>query len=367
MKIEFSDLSFFNKIVKTEVEDKLLELISNSRFIGGKEKLEFEKNFAKYTQTKHCIGVGNCTDGLEIAIKALSLKRQSEVIVPSNSFIASSEAVTNNQLKVVFADCDPQNYTISLESIKRKITKKTSAIVVVHLYGHPANMDGIKELVKEKNIKIIEDCAQAHGAKYNNNKVGSIGDVGVFSFYPGKNLGAFGDAGCIVTNSSSLAKKCKMISNHGRLDKYNHEFEGRNSRLDNIQAAILDIKLRYLDKINSLRIENAKIYFDQLSGIDQLILPKQESWAFCIYHQFVVRVSNRDNLKSFLSNNGVETGIHYPIALPKLNAYKHLKTDYSSFFSFKNDSNILSLPVSEHLKRDEILYTTNLIKKFYNA
>ena len=137
MKIKFSDLSFFNKIVKTEVEDKLLELISNSRFIGGKEKLEFEKNFAKYTQTKHCIGVGNCTDGLEIAIKALSLKRQSEVIVPSNSFIASSEAVTNNQLKVVFADCDPQNYTISLESIKRKITKKTSAIIVVHLYGHP--------------------------------------------------------------------------------------------------------------------------------------------------------------------------------------------------------------------------------------
>jgi len=367
MKIKFNDLNFFNKIVKKEVEVKLSELISNSKFIGGKEKIEFETNFAKYTQTKHCIGVGNCSDGLEIAIKALDLNSQSEVIVPSNSFISSSEAVTSNQLKIVFVDCDPNNYTISVDSLKRKITKNTSAIVVVHLYGHPADMNGIKKLVKNKNIKIIEDCAQAHGAMFLDKKVGGIGDVGVFSFYPGKNLGAFGDAGCIVTNNDSLAEKCKMISNHGRLDKYNHEFEGRNSRLDNIQAAVLGIKLKYLDKINSLRVKNARVYFEQLSGIDKLILPKEESWAFCVYHQFVIRVSNRDKLKCFLSDNGVQTGIHYPTALPKLKAYKYLKTDYSSFFSMKNDSNILSLPVSEHLKRDEILYITNLIKEFYDG
>ena len=210
MKIKFNDLNFFNKIVKKEVEVKLSELISNSKFIGGKEKIEFETNFAKYTQTKHCIGVGNCSDGLEIAIKALDLNSQSEVIVPSNSFISSSEAVTSNQLKIVFVDCDPNNYTISVDSLKRKITKNTSAIVVVHLYGHPADMNGIKKLVKNKNIKIIEDCAQAHGAMFLDKKVGGIGDVGVFSFYPGKNLGAFGDAGCIVTNNDSLAEKCKI-------------------------------------------------------------------------------------------------------------------------------------------------------------
>ena len=366
MKVQFSDLSFFNNFFKEEIEIKLKSMISKSKFIRGEEKYNFEKKFAKYCETKNCIGVGNCTDALEIALEAFGFPQDSEIIVPSNTFIATSEAVTRSGLKVVFADCNPRNYTISLESILKKITNKTRAIIAVHLYGHPADMDGISEIIKSNKIKIIEDCAQAHGALYKGSKVGGIGDVGVFSFYPGKNLGAFGDAGCIVTNNNSLAIKCRMIANHGRLEKYNHQFEGRNSRLDSIQAAVLSIKLKYLDRINQLRIKNSKYYFNALSGIKNIILPIKEEWCISVFHQFVIRVKDRNKLVNYLKKNGIETGIHYPIALPNLKAYESFKGQCSNFFATQNDSNILSLPISEHLKINELKYVVNKIKEYYN-
>ena len=366
MNIKFSDLSFFNNLVREKIDKKLSELISESKFIGGKEKDQFEINFSKYTNSDFCVGVGNCTDALEIVLESMNFEKGSEVIVPSNSFIATSEAVTNAGLNIIFADCDPFNYTISLESIKNNISKKTKAIIVVHLFGHPANIHGVKEIIKNSDIKIIEDCAQAHGALINNSKVGSIGDAGVFSFYPGKNLGAFGDAGCIVTNNKTLAARCKMFSNHGREDKYNHQFEGRNSRLDTIQAAVLNIKLKHLDEINKIRIKNANLYLKHLSDIKEIKLPKIEPWAVSVFHQFVIRLKNREKMIKFLTRKGIETGIHYPIALPKLKAYEYLKKDHSSFFSMNNDKNILSIPVSEHLKSKEIMYVIETIKEFYN-
>ena len=366
MKVKFSDLTIFNNIVKKEIEIKLAELISDSKFIGGDEKIKFEKEFAKYINVENCIGVGNCTDGLEIAIESLGLKPKSEIIVPANTFIATSEAVTRSGHKLVFADCNPKNYTISVESIKKNLTKNTKAVIVVHLYGQTADMDSIFKVLQNRNIKVIEDCAQAHGALYKGKKAGSIGDIGVFSFYPGKNLGAFGDAGCIVTNNELLAEKSRMISNHGRLDKYNHKFEGRNSRLDTIQAAILSIKLKQLDGINNIRIKNANYYFKSLKGIESITLPKKENWSVSVYHQFVIRVKNRKSLIKFLNDKGIETGIHYPIALPNLKAYNHLNEDYSSYFATQNDSNILSLPISEHLKYEEIKYVIDNLKIFYN-
>jgi dTDP-4-amino-4,6-dideoxygalactose transaminase len=365
-KIKFQDLFFFNSIIKDEFDTKINEIIKNSSFINGPDKFEFEENFARFCDANYCIGVGNCTDALEICIEALNLPKGSEIIVPSNSFIATSEAVTRSGYKVVFADCNKDNYTISLSSIENSINANTSAIIAVHLYGHPCDIDEIKKLIKGKEIAIIEDCAQSHGALYKGKKTGSLGDISAFSFYPGKNLGAFGDAGAIITNNKILANKCRMIANHGRTKKYNHEFEGRNSRLDNIQAAVLNIKLRYLEEMNLKRIKNASIYIKELQTISKLFLPKIEDWAKPVFHQFVIRTKTRNDLIDFLNKNGIEIGIHYPIALPKLAAYKYYKGDTNSFNSMKYDSQILSLPVSEHLDEKDIFKIIDVIKSFFN-
>jgi len=247
MKIPFLDLKLQYLSIKDEIDLAVSNVINNTAFIKGENVSNFEINFAKYQNAKYCIGVGNGTDALEIAIESLQLPKNSEIIVPANSFIASSEAVTRSGHKVIFCDCNNNNYTISIKSLKSKITDNTRAIIAVHLYGHPCDMDGIYNVIGTKNIKVIEDCAQAHGAEYKGKKIGSIGDISAFSFYPGKNLGAYGDGGAILTNNKELSQKCIMIANHGRIDKYDHQFEGRNSRLDGLQAAILNVKLKYLD------------------------------------------------------------------------------------------------------------------------
>ena len=230
--VKFLDLKSQYDSIKDEIDEAIKNVISETAFIGGKYVEQFEKEFAEFCQAKYCQGVANGTDALEIVIEALDLPKGSEIIVPANSFIASSESVTRSGHKVVFCDCDESNYTISIPSLKSKITPNTKAIIAVHLYGHPCDMDEILAIAKEHNLKVIEDCAQSHGAEYKGKRVGAIGDAGTFSFYPGKNLGAYGDGGAIVTNDKELATKCKMIANHGRIEKYNHEFEGRNSRLD---------------------------------------------------------------------------------------------------------------------------------------
>jgi dTDP-4-amino-4,6-dideoxygalactose transaminase len=308
--LNFLDLNKQYISIKGEIDAAISSVISKSAFIGGSFVGKFEEEFATYQQTQYCIGVGNGTDALEIAIESLGLPVGSEVIVPANSFIASSEAVTRSGCRVVFCDCDPENYTIALDDLKTRITPTTSAVIAVHLYGHPCDMDGILEIAKGNNLKVIEDCAQAHGAEYKGKRIGALGDIGTFSFYPGKNLGAYGDGGAIVTNDELLAKKSRMVANHGRLAKYNHEFEGRNSRLDALQASILSVKLKYLDSWTVNRISLADIYREELKGVDGIVLPNCEEWAKHVYHLFVVRLNARDELQKFLKCRVVQTGVH---------------------------------------------------------
>ena len=362
--IKFLDLSKQYNDIKEEIDEAIKNVISETAFIGGKYVTSFEKEFAIYQEAKYCIGVGNGTDALEIAIESLNLPKGSEIIVPANSFIASSEAITRSGHKVVFCDCDENNYTISVPSIKSKLTSNTKAIMAVHLYGHPCNMDEILSIAKEYDLKIIEDCAQSHGAEYKGKKVGAIGDVGTFSFYPGKNLGAYGDGGAIVTNSEELAKKCKMIANHGRIEKYNHEFEGRNSRLDGLQAAILSVKLKHLDTWTDARIRVADFYLKNLKDIDGIVLPKREDWAKQVYHLFVIRTKKRDELQSYLKENSISSGVHYPISLPKLKAYEYTGQASEKFFSNSSDSELLSLPIGDHLSENDLNNIVKYLKKF---
>ncbi|RIV72555.1 DegT/DnrJ/EryC1/StrS family aminotransferase [Flagellimonas aequoris] len=363
--IKFLDLKSQYSQIKVEVDAAIHNVIEKATFIGGEQIKQLEKDFASYQDANYCIGVANGTDALEIAIEALGLPNNSEIIVPANSFVASSEAVTRAGHKVVFCDCDPHNYTIDLKSVVSVLTKNTRAVIAVHLYGHPCDMDGLKEIADEHGLFIIEDCAQAHGAEYKGTRVGAIGTIGAFSFYPGKNLGAYGDGGAILTNSSELATKCRMIANHGRIEKYNHQFEGRNSRLDNLQAAILNVKLKYLDNWTNKRIEIADFYLSSLLGVKEISLPKREEWAKQVYHVFVIRTKLRDELANYLNEHGIQTGVHYPIALPKLEAYNYLKQDCSTYFAYNNDAELLSLPMGEHLTKEDAWQVANAIKAFF--
>jgi dTDP-4-amino-4,6-dideoxygalactose transaminase len=351
--IKFLDLNEQYISIKNDIDKAICSVITDSAFVGGKYVQRFEENFANYQNTKYCVGVGNGTDALEIAIKSLNLPKFSEIIVPANSFIASAEAVVNSGYKIVFCDINHDDYTINIEELKKNITPNTSAIMAVHLYGHPCDMDSLLEIAKKHNLKIIEDCAQAHGSEYKGKRLGAIGDIGCFSFYPGKNLGAYGDGGAIVTNNNELAVKCRMIANHGRISKYDHEFVGRNSRLDGMQAAILNVKLNYLDNWTEYRINVANIYIDGLLNISGIKLPVKKDWAKHVYHLFVVRYRNRDELMKKLNSAGIETGIHYPIALPKLKAFNNIGFDVLNSFSGKFDKHLLSLPIGSHITMDK--------------
>ena len=363
--IKFLDLKSQYIGIKTEIDNAIKNVINESAFIGGKYLKIFEEEFAEYHNGKFCIGVANGTDGLEIVIESLDLPKNSEIIVPANSFISSAEAVTRSGHKVIFCDCNKDNYTISLTSLRSKLTKKTKAIIAVHLYGHPCDMDPILEIAKKHDIKVIEDCAQAHGAEYKNKKVGTLSDAGVFSFYPGKNLGAYGDGGAIITNNELTAQKCRMIANHGRIEKYNHEFEGRNSRLDGLQASILSVKLKHLDRWIDTRVKVANFYNKSLKNIGDVKLSKKETWAKHVYHLFVIRVEKRNELIRFLNEKNIQTGIHYPLALPKLKAYEYLKQKSENFFANKSDSQLLSIPLGEHIKESQSKIVINQIKNYY--
>jgi len=365
--IKFLDLKKQYLSIKSEIDQALALVIEQTAFIGGKHVKQFEEEFSLYQQAAYCVGVANGTDALEIALESLELPKNSEIIVPANSFIASSEAVTRAGFKVVFCDCDVDNYTISIASLKSKITPNTKVIMAVHLYGHPCDMGSVLQIAKDNDLKVIEDCAQAHGAEYDGERVGAIGDIGTFSFYPGKNLGAYGDGGAIITNNGELAKKCRMIANHGRIEKYNHEFEGRNSRLDALQAAILSVKLRYLDVWTEARIKVADYYLEALKDCPGVVLPKREAWAKQVYHLFVVRVKSRLELQEYLKANDIQTGIHYPIALPKLAAYEYLGQATEQLVANQMDEELLSLPIGEHLEPTDIQEVASKIKSFTNS
>jgi dTDP-4-amino-4,6-dideoxygalactose transaminase len=367
MTIQFLNLHSQYLSIKEEVDAAFRLIIEQSAYIGGDAVEKFEIAFANFQNATNCIGVANGTDALEIAIEALSLPPASEIIVPANSFIASAEAVTRSGHRVVFADIDPNSYTLSIPDVRRRITAKTKAIVAVHLYGHPCDMDGLLDLSVSYGLKIIEDCAQAHGAEYRNKRVGALGHIGAFSFYPGKNLGAYGDAGAILTNDNELAKRCRMIANHGRIDKYNHLIEGRNSRLDGIQAAVLSVKLKYLDGWIKKRNLVARIYQDALANVPHIVLPQIAGNVRHAFHLFVIRSPFRDALQQKLNQCGVETGIHYPIALPKLKAYAYLQQYLEPMLSNNYDQQLLSLPIGEHLTEAEVGEIIQLIQSFKHS
>ncbi len=363
--VKFLDLKSQYYSIKPEIDKAIQSVIENSAFIGGEYVAQFEGSFSNYIGADYCIGVGNGTDALEIAIESLDMPIGSEIIVPANSFIASSEAITRSGHKVVFVDIDIESYVISIEDLEKHITSKTKAIMAVHLYGHPCDMDELAKIAKEHDLFIIEDCAQAHGAEYKGRKVGSIGDIATFSFYPGKNLGAYGDGGAITTNDNDLAIQCRKIANHGRVAKYDHEFEGRNSRLDGIQAAILSVKLKYLDIWIGKREQVAQQYLQGLASVDSLKLPVKKNWAKQAYHLFVIRTNLRDELKNYLSEKGIHTGIHYPISLPKLKAYDYSNQANELMFANRSDVSLLSLPIGEHLSKDDVEKVMLSVKQFF--
>ena len=361
MKVKFTNLY---KLVpnKKKIFYTINNLIKNSKFIGGKEVSNFEKNFAKYVGSKYSVSLGNGTDALEIAVKSLNLKKNSEVIIPVNTWISTAEAVLNNNLKVVFCDINLDDYSMCLQDLNRKINNKTKLIMPVHLYGYPTDVNRIKKIIGKKNIKIIEDCAQAHGTKIKNRHVGTFGDIGTFSFFPGKNLGGFGDGGAITTNSKKIFDDVLRIRNHGASKKYDHKFPGRNSRLDTLQAAVLDIKLKNYNDVIKKRNKLAKIYLKNFKSSKEVKVIKINKKNTYVFHQFVIRVSRRDDLIKYLIKNGIDTMIHYPYMLNQVKFFpngKNLKN------SKKLGEKILSLPISEEHTEKEINYVSKKIVQFY--
>lgn len=368
MKIPFLDLKSQYQTIKSEIDSAIAKIFDNTAFVGGEIVEEFNQQFATFISAKHALGVGNGTDALIIALKVLGIKKGDKVIVPANSFIATSEAVSSVGAEVIFVDCDPDYYTIDIQKIRELLEreKQIKAIIPVHLYGQPADMESIMDLAKDYNLFVIEDCAQAHGAKINGKNIGTFGDISSFSFYPGKNLGAYGDGGSLVTNSSEYYKKAKMYANHGRIEKYNHEFEGINSRLDAIQAAILNVKIKYLEKWNKSRNRVAEKYNELLNNCSKIELPLIKDGNYSVYHLFVVRAQNRENLITYLNNNGIATGIHYPIGLPFLNAYKYKNHKSSDFpVTYNYQDKLLSLPIFPEMTDVQIEYVCKSIRDFY--
>lgn len=364
--IPFVDLQSQYESIKAEIDSAISKVITESSFIKGKYVKEFENGYASSYEADHVVSCGNGTDALYIALKSLNIGPGDEVITTALSWISTSETITQSGAKVVFVDIDPVTFTINTEQIEEKITQNTKAIIPVHLYGHPANMSNIVEISRRHNIEIIEDCAQAHFAEWKEQRVGTFGIAGTFSFFPGKNLGAYGDAGCIITNNSKLADKMRMYANHGSLKKHEHEFEGINSRLDGLQAAILSVKLKYIKSWTELRIKHAAAYTKYLSEIDGITAPTIAENSKHVFHLFVVRSKKRDGLKSYLEKHNVSTGIHYPRALPFLRAYQYLNHKPEDFpVAHSYQSEILSLPIYPELREDSIIRVVNLIKNYF--
>jgi dTDP-4-amino-4,6-dideoxygalactose transaminase len=363
--IKFLDLYAQYETMRDEMDAAMRSVIESSAYIGGKAVKDFERDFGAFVGAEHCVGVANGTDAIEVILDAMKLPAGSEVIVPANSFVGSSEPVTRSGSRVVFADADPGTYNLDPADVARRITPKTRAIIAVHLYGQPAPMGDLMKLADAHGLKIIEDCAQAHGATLNGRHVGSLGHAAAFSFYPGKNLGAYGDAGAITTNDAALANACRMIANHGRVEKYNHLFEGRNSRLDGLQAAVLNVKLRHLPRWVARRNAIARLYARGLAGVGDLVLPNVSAGSEHAWHLYVVRTAHRDLLAKHLKGREIETGVHYPIALPKLSAYAALGQQHERLFANTADGTLLSLPIGEHLDDQQVRTVIDAVKQFY--
>lgn len=366
MKIKFNDLYSINRKYINKYTKILKQHIMESQFIGGKSVSTFEDKFKSLINIKYCISCANGTDGLIISLKSLNIKKGDEVLVPTKSWISTSEAVTAVGAKIVFCDTEKNTNNISVNQIKSKITKKTKAIIVVHLFGLPANMREIIRIAKLKNLYVIEDCAQAHLAKINNKNVGTFGDIASFSFFPTKNLGSLGDAGCMITNNKKLAEKARLYANHGGKGK--HLIEGVNSRLDSLQAAFLLEKIKYLNNDTNKRIKLANIYHKYLKNIKEIKLPEIKEGYKHVYHLYVVQADLRDNLRSYLASKKIQTSIHYPKLLFEFPAYNYMKLKSKNFpISNREKNNAITLPFYPEMKFKDVKYVCSKIKKFYKV
>jgi dTDP-4-amino-4,6-dideoxygalactose transaminase len=364
--IPFANLKTQYHSIREEIDNAIQNVIDDTAFIGGKYVKAFEKDFEKLYGIKHCIGVANGTDAIYIILKMLGIGAGDEVITVANSWISTSETISQTGATPVFVDIEEDLFTIDARLIESRITERTKAIIPVHLYGQAAQINEVGEICAKHNLHLIEDCAQSHLSKFEGQNVGTFGIASTFSFYPGKNLGAYGDAGCIATTNDELAEKCRMYANHGALKKHAHRIEGINSRLDGLQAAILSAKLPHLQSWNARRIENAGIYNSLLKGIPQIEIPLVRKDSLHTFHLYVIRAQERDDLQLFLKEKGVETAIHYPSPLPFLPAYSYLKYSRSEFpVAAKYQESILSLPMFPELAREDIEYVCSQVRAFY--
>ncbi len=357
--IPFVDLNAQFDQIKTELKKGIDDVIESKAFIGGKYQTLFEKSFCEVHGGDHAVGCSNGTSAITLALRALGVGAGDEVITVANTFFATAEAIAEVGAKIVLIDMDEKTYGMDLSQLEMVITKNTKAIIPVHLYGNPVNMEMIMDLAKRHKLFVIEDSAQAHMAQYKGKSVGTYGDAGTFSFYPGKNLGAYGDAGLVLAKDEVLQKKIRMYANHGRISKYDHEFLAGNYRMDGIQASVLTTKLKYIDQWTEQRRENAKSY-------DELLKPKgfkvieTDVDAKAVYHLYIVEVSNRDEVMEHLKSHNISCGIHYPIPLHLLKALEHLNYKSGDFpKSEKASKRILSLPMYPELTKTQVERVVN--------
>ncbi|MGE5439530.1 MAG: DegT/DnrJ/EryC1/StrS family aminotransferase [Bacteroidota bacterium] len=373
MEVPFQDLKSQYKSIKDEVNRAIQEVLDSSAFILGKAVSEFEQEFALAQNVKHCIGLSSGTDGNHAVLWALGIKEGDEVIIPVNTFIATAWGATLNGAKPVFVDCDAESYNIAVPQIEQAVTPNTRALVAVHLYGQAADLDSIRDITDKNNIYLVEDCAQAHLAQYKGQRVGGLSEAASFSFYPGKNLGAYGEAGAATTNNDLLAKKIRMIREHGSSQKYNHEIFGHNYRMEGIQGAVLGVKLKYLEEWTEKRRTAAKLYNEYLSDIEEIKLPREMSYAKHVYHLYVVQLRSgleeaRNRLADYLKENGIATGLHYPVPLHLQKCFSYLGYKKGDFpVAEKLASGSLSLPMFPELTESQIKYVAEKIRSFFKA
>lgn len=366
MQIPFIDLKKQYLAIKKDLQDPINRTLDSGLFIKGPDLECFENDFAKFNETKFSIGVGSGTDALHLCLMSLNIGKGDEVLLPVNTFVATAYSILYVGAKPIFIDVDPKTYNIDVSKAEGKITRKTKAIIPVHLYGQPANMDGLSKLAKKYKIFIVEDACQAHGATYKGKFVGSFGTVAAFSFYPSKNLGAYGDGGAITTNSAKLVNSIKSLREYGSTSKYSFNKIGINSRLDSLQAVILQTKLKHLKEWNRAKLKLASYYNLRFKEIPEIITPITDKYSTPVYHLYVIRTPKRDALLKHLKSRGVETGIHYPIPLHLQKSLQFLGYKKGDFPVAEHLSNeILSLPMFPELTSDQQDYIVSCIKEFF--
>jgi Predicted pyridoxal phosphate-dependent enzyme apparently involved in regulation of cell wall biogenesis len=364
--IPFLDLKHENEQHASEIKEAIFRVVDSGWYILGKEKEGFEKEFASYCGVNHCIGVGNGLDALRLILMAYIesgiMRHGDEVVLPANTFIATALAVSQCNLIPVFADCDIKTYNLDIDSVKQKITAKTKAIIAVHLYGQIADIEALKQIADSHSLKLIEDVAQAHGAEYKGKKAGNLADAAAFSFYPVKNLGALGDAGAVTTNDDKLADTVRSLSNYGSEKKYYNEFKGINSRLDEIQAAALSVKLKFLNEDNKRRKQIARIYSEDIEN-ERITLPYITNIDSHVFHLYVIRTEERDKLQTYLFENGIQAQIHYPVSINKQKAYSEYNNlELPNAEKVRNE--VLSLPLYVTLEDWEIRQIVQTLNKW---